>query len=55
VRLSRQRLATRLGIDAAEIDAYERGEKRISVKLLLEIAKHLRAHPTIFFQGPVYN
>ena len=51
--LSKERLATRLGIDATEIDAYEQGEKRISVKLLLETAKHLRAHPTLFFQGPV--
>jgi ribosome-binding protein aMBF1 (putative translation factor) len=53
--LSKQRLATRLGIDATEIDAYEQGEKRIRVKLLLETAKQLRAHPTLFFQGPVYN
>jgi DNA-binding transcriptional regulator YiaG len=53
--LSKQQLATRLGIDAADVDAYEQGEKRISVKLLLQTAKQLRAHPTIFFQGPVYN
>ena len=52
--LSKERLAVRLGIDAADVDAYEQGEKRISVKLLLETAKELRAHPTIFFQGPVY-
>jgi ribosome-binding protein aMBF1 (putative translation factor) len=53
--LSKQQLAIRLGIDAADVDAYEQGEKRISVKLLLQTAKQLRAHPTLFFQGPVYN
>ncbi len=49
--LSKQQLGARLGIDAAEVDAYEQGEKRISAKLLLETAKHLKARPTLFFQG----
>jgi hypothetical protein len=53
--LSKQKLTARLSIDAADVDAYEQDEKRISIKLLLETAKHLRAHPTLFFQGPVYN
>jgi ribosome-binding protein aMBF1 (putative translation factor) len=51
--LSQQQLGIRLGIDAAEVDAYEQGAQRISVKLLLDTAKHLRAHPTLFFQGRV--
>jgi len=49
--LSREQLAARLGIDVAEVEAYEQGGKRISAKLLLETAKHLRASPAIFFQG----
>jgi transcriptional regulator with XRE-family HTH domain len=49
--LSQQQLAARLGIDAADVGGYEQGDKRISVKLLLETAKHLNAHPTLFFQG----
>jgi ribosome-binding protein aMBF1 (putative translation factor) len=51
--LSQQQLGVRLGIDAAEVDAYEQGEQRITVKLLLDAAKHLRARPTLFFQGRV--
>jgi ribosome-binding protein aMBF1 (putative translation factor) len=51
--LSQQQLGIRLGIDAAEVDAYEQGEQRITVRLLLDIARHLRAHPTLFFQGQV--
>jgi len=53
--LSQQQLGLRLGIDAAEVDAYEQGEQRITVRLLLDTAKHLRAHPTLFFQGRVSN
>jgi ribosome-binding protein aMBF1 (putative translation factor) len=49
--LSQQQLAARLGIDAADVADYEQGDKRISVKLLRETAKHLNAHPTLFFQG----
>jgi ribosome-binding protein aMBF1 (putative translation factor) len=49
--LSKEQLGARLGIDAADVAAYEQGTQRISVKLLLETAKHLRAHPTLFFQG----
>jgi ribosome-binding protein aMBF1 (putative translation factor) len=53
--LSQQQLGVRLGIDAAEIDAYEQGERRITVRLLLDTAEQLRAHPTLFFQGQVSN
>jgi len=49
--LSKEQLGARLGIDVTEIEAYEQGGKRISAKLLLEMAKHLRARPAIFFQG----
>jgi ribosome-binding protein aMBF1 (putative translation factor) len=49
--LSQQQLAARLGIDAADVADYEQGDKRISVKLLRETAKHLNANPTLFFQG----
>ena len=51
--LSQHQLGVRLGIDAAEVDAYEQGEQRITARLLLDAAKHLRARPTIFFQGRV--
>jgi ribosome-binding protein aMBF1 (putative translation factor) len=49
--LSKEQLGARLGIDVTEVEAYEQGGKRISAKLLLETAKHLRARPAIFFQG----
>jgi ribosome-binding protein aMBF1 (putative translation factor) len=48
--LSKLQLAARLGIDTADVSAYEQGEKRISCKLLLEIAKQLKATPRFFFQ-----
>lgn len=51
--LSKQQLGARMGIGGADVDAYERGDKRISAKLLLEAAKQLRAHPTLFFRGQV--
>jgi DNA-binding transcriptional regulator YiaG len=47
---SKLQLAARLGIDAAEVSAYEQGEKRMSCKLLLETAKQLNARPRFFFQ-----
>ena len=48
--LSKQQLGVRLGIDTADVDAFEQGTKRISSKLLLETAKHLRVQPRFFFQ-----
>jgi ribosome-binding protein aMBF1 (putative translation factor) len=48
--LSKQQLAARLGIDSAEVGAYERGEKRMGCRLLLEAAKQLKATPRFFFQ-----
>ena len=48
--LSEHQLGTRLGIDSADVEAYEQGEKRISAKILLEIAKILRVRPVFFFQ-----
>jgi ribosome-binding protein aMBF1 (putative translation factor) len=48
--LSKLQLAARLGIDTADVSAYEQGEKRMSCKLLLETAKQLRAAPRFFFQ-----
>jgi ribosome-binding protein aMBF1 (putative translation factor) len=48
--LSTQQLSSRLGIDVADVEAYELGEKRISASLLLETAKVLRARPIFFFQ-----
>jgi ribosome-binding protein aMBF1 (putative translation factor) len=47
--LSKPQLAARLGIDNADVEAYEQGEKRMSCKLLLEAAKHLKATPRFFF------
>jgi ribosome-binding protein aMBF1 (putative translation factor) len=48
--LSKLQLAARLGIETAEVSAYEQGEKRMSCKLLLEAAKQLDAAPRFFFQ-----
>ncbi len=49
-RLSKLQLGARLGIDTADVSAYEQGEKRMSCKLLLETAKRLNARPRFFFQ-----
>jgi DNA-binding transcriptional regulator YiaG len=49
-RLSQLQLAARLGIDTADVSAYEQGEKRMSCALLLETAKQLKATPRFFFQ-----
>lgn len=49
-RLSKLQLGARLGIDTADVSAYEQGEKRMSCKLLLETAKQLNATPRFFFQ-----
>ena len=48
--LSKLQLATRLGIDTADVSAYEQGEKLMSCKLLLETVKQLKATPRFFFQ-----
>jgi ribosome-binding protein aMBF1 (putative translation factor) len=48
--LSKQQLAARLGIDSADVSAYEQGEKRVSCALLLATAKQLKATPRFFFQ-----
>jgi ribosome-binding protein aMBF1 (putative translation factor) len=48
--LSKLQLGARLGIDTADVSAYEKGEKRMSCKLLLETAKQLNATPRFFFQ-----
>ena len=48
--LSKQQLGARLGLNVAEVDAYEQGEKRMSCRLLLETAKQLKASPRFFFQ-----
>jgi hypothetical protein len=48
-RLSEQQLGARLGIDAADVSAHERGEKRMSCKLLFETAKHLKTALRFFF------
>ena len=48
--LSKQQLGARLGIDSADVEAYEQGEKRMGCKLLLETAKQLKATPRFFFR-----
>jgi transcriptional regulator with XRE-family HTH domain len=48
--LSKLQLAARLGIDSADVSAYEQGEKRMGCKLLLEAAKQLKVAPRFFFQ-----
>jgi ribosome-binding protein aMBF1 (putative translation factor) len=48
--LSQQQLGARLGVDPREVEAYERGEKRLSCKLLFETARQLNATPRFFFQ-----
>lgn len=51
--LSKQQLGARLGIDLADVEAYEQGEKRMSCQLLFETARQLKATPRFFFQGLV--
>jgi ribosome-binding protein aMBF1 (putative translation factor) len=53
--LSKPQLAARLGIDSADVDAYEQGAKRMSCKLLLEAARQLKATPRFFFQKCSYE
>jgi transcriptional regulator with XRE-family HTH domain len=48
--LSTQQLGTRLGIDSDEVEAYERGAKRMNCSLLLQAAKQLNTTPRFFFQ-----
>jgi ribosome-binding protein aMBF1 (putative translation factor) len=48
--LSRQQLAARIGIDLADVEAYEQGARRMSCSLLLQTAKQLNATPRFFFQ-----
>jgi ribosome-binding protein aMBF1 (putative translation factor) len=48
--LSKPQLGARLGVDTADMSAYEQGEKRMSCKLLLETARQLKAAPRFFFQ-----
>ena len=44
-------LCEKLGIDRDDLDAYERGAKRVSANLLLRLAKVLDVQPDYFFQG----
>ena len=53
--LSKLQLGTGLGIDTADVSAYEQGEKPMSCKLLLETAKQLNATPRFFFQNLVMS
>jgi ribosome-binding protein aMBF1 (putative translation factor) len=48
--LSQQQLGARLGIDSADVEAYEQGVKRMNCELLLETARKLNAKPRFFFQ-----
>jgi ribosome-binding protein aMBF1 (putative translation factor) len=48
--ISKLQLGARLGIDTADVSAYEQGEKRMSCKLLLETAKQLKVSPRFFFR-----
>jgi len=48
--LSQEQLGARLGIDSSDVDAYERGAKRINCKILLETTRQLRAELRFFFQ-----
>jgi ribosome-binding protein aMBF1 (putative translation factor) len=49
--ISRQELSERLGIDRADLNAYEAGTERICANLLLRIAKVLDVRPDYFFLG----
>jgi transcriptional regulator with XRE-family HTH domain len=49
--ISEQELCEKLGIDRADIDAYEAGTKRVSANLLLRIAELLDVRPDYFFRG----
>jgi ribosome-binding protein aMBF1 (putative translation factor) len=48
--LSTYQLAMKLGLDAADVESYEKGTKRISARLLLETAEILKVRPVFFFQ-----
>ena len=49
--ISEGELCKKLGIDRYDLNAYERGVKRVSANLLLRIAKVLDMRPAYFFQG----
>jgi transcriptional regulator with XRE-family HTH domain len=48
--ISKTELSDKLGIYRDDLDAYERGAKRVSANLLLRIAKLLDVRPDYFFQ-----
>jgi transcriptional regulator with XRE-family HTH domain len=49
--ISNREFCARLGIDRYDLEAYEKGAKRVNANLLLRIAKVLDVQPDYFFNG----
>ena len=49
--ISDREFCARLGIDRYDLEAYERGVKRVNANLLIRIAKLLDVQPDYFFKG----
>jgi len=49
--LSQERLAEKANLHPVYVSAVERGVKTISVDALLRIAKAVKVHPRVFFNG----
>ena len=48
---SQQKLGQQLGISFQQIQKFEKGQNRISVAQLFEIAKFLKVEPNFFYEG----
>jgi transcriptional regulator with XRE-family HTH domain len=49
-RISQQEFCQQLGVDSADLNAYEAGDKRINANLLMRVAKLLDVPPVYFFR-----
>ena len=49
--MSQEKLAEKAALHPVYVSAVERGAKTISVDALLRMAKALKAHPRVFFNG----
>jgi transcriptional regulator with XRE-family HTH domain len=49
--LSQEELAAEADIDRTYIGGVERGERNLSLKNILKIARALKVHPSAFFTG----
>ena len=49
LRMSREQLAAQVGVTAAEMEAYEAGQRRVPADLLVDIAETMAAPISYFF------